>query len=156
MADSLFDDRVRRGIGGELTVSPGYGYNLRGSFGHRKKTGDSDPVISYTISASKSRLFGRDISIGFYHSGFDGPFENGRNSTMRTSFDTGRLGRLSLSYGRYAYAVNDFGDDRLSQMFETEWRKRIMTRTYLSSSVQYNTGDDIDGWRFIFEAGYRF
>lgn len=156
MADSLFDDRVRRGVSGDMTVSPGYGYNFRGSVGHRKKTGDADPVISYTVSASKGRLFNRDIFLGLYHSGFDGPFEKGRNSTIRTSFDAGRFGRLSLSYGRYAYAVKDFGDDRLSQMFETAWRKQIMPRTHFRSTVQYNSGDDIDGWRFILETGYRF
>jgi hypothetical protein len=156
MADSLFDDRTRQGVRGTVTVSPARSTWISGGIGYRKRSGDTDAFVTYSGSVRQSGLLSNRLSAGIYATGFDGPYEYGLNYALRTQLLTGTIGVVSAAYGRYLYAVDGNDDTRSSHFVESGLNADIGSHYYTNGMIQYNTGDDIDGWRLQLEFGYRY
>lgn len=155
-ADSLFDNRVRRGLRGRVDLSPVSRLWLSGSVGYRKADGDEDASMSYTGTARKSGIFVRGLSLGLTLSGFDGEFERGTNYSVRTQYFSQKLGQYYASFGGYRYSVVSQDDTRKSNRFELGTTYDFKAGYYIGGSTEWSTGDDIDGQRFQIEFGYRY
>ena len=109
LADSLFDDILRRGLRADLSVRPGKGYFISPNFGYNKRSSDGKATISYGISLNKSNFIAASQYANLQFSGFTGPFTDGYNY----SFRLGRYFRsnmISLGYGAYIYQFNSGGN----------------------------------------------
>ena len=155
LADSLFDNRTRQGWRTRLSWSLDGKWYASGSFGWRDHPDETDPTLTYNFNLRRSRLLTGKLSISMMYSAFNGPRENGQNYSGQIQVFTSRPGIMHLSYGRYEYDVEEFDEGRSSWYVETGLDTDFGRNYYLGSSIQYNTGNDIDGWRFVVELGYR-
>ncbi|HBY99937.1 MAG TPA: hypothetical protein DEO84_01330 [candidate division Zixibacteria bacterium] len=154
LADSLFDDILRRGLRVDLSIKPGKGYFISPNFGYNKRSGDGRATISYGISMNKSNFISSSQYANLQFSGFTGPFTDGYNY----SFRLGRYFRsnmLSLGYGAYIYQFNSGGNHN-NQWIQASGQFNLISNVYISTTYEYDSGDDIKGHRIYGELGYRF
>jgi hypothetical protein len=154
IADSLFDDILRRGLRADLSLKPGHGYFISPNFGYNKRSGDSKATISYGLSANKANFFLTSQFVNLQYSGFSGPFTDGYNYSLRS----GRYFRsnmISLGYGAYIYQFNS-GNSRNNQWVQINFQFDLITSSFISATYEYDTGDDAKGNRIFGELGYRF
>lgn len=155
VADSLFDDRSRQGWRARAEVSPGVHWYLSGSFGLRNHPDAADPTTAFSVNLRRSKFIRQSASLALMYSGFNGPHEHGTNYSGQLQIITIRPGVMHFGYGRYQYAVDEVNEDRSSWYLESGVDTDIGKNYYIGGSVQYNTGADIDGWRYRAEFGYR-
>lgn len=155
VADSLFDDRSRRGWRARAELSPGANWFLSGSFGLRNHSDATDPTTAFSINLRRSRFIRQSASLALIYSGFDGPHEHGTNYSGQLQIITIKPGVMHFGYGRYQYAVDESHEGRSSWYLESGVDTDIGRNYYIGGSIQYNTGADIDGWRYRAEFGYR-
>jgi hypothetical protein len=154
LADSLFDDILRRGLRADLSIKPGKGYFISPNFGYNKRSSDGKATISYGISLNKSNFIASSQYANLQFSGFTGPFTDGYNY----SFRLGRYFRsnmISLGYGAYIYQFNS-GGSRNNQWVQANGQFDLVSSIFVSATYQYDTGDDTKGHRIYGELGYRF
>jgi hypothetical protein len=154
LADSLFDDILRRGFRADLSIKPGKGYFISPNFGYNKRSSDGKATISYGISLNKSNFISASQYANLQFSGFTGPFTDGYNYSIRL----GRYFRsnlISLGYGAYIYQFNS-GDNRNNQWVQANGQFDLISSVFISTTYEYDTGDDTEGHRVYGELGYRF
>lgn len=156
LADSLFDDRTRTGWRTRVDWSPASAWNLSAGGGYRSRPDGEDPTLTYSFSVRRSSLGYRWLSASAYFNGFDGAFEHGANYSGRLQAQLPGAGLWHCAYGAYRYTVDKLDESRSSWWLETGVDTDIARHYYLSGQVQFNRGDDIDGWRLNTELGYRF
>lgn len=156
LADSLFDDRVRQGWRLRADWSPSNLWSIGVSGGYRDRPDNEDPTLTYSLSIRRSDLLYRWLSASLSVNGFDGAFEHGLNYLARLHLLTRQVGQWHFDYGNYRYSVEKLNESRKSWLVETGVDTDIARHYFLSGAVQYNSGDDIDGWRLQAETGYRF
>ncbi len=156
LADSLFDNRTRQGVRLRIDWTASGLWFLSGSLGRRDNSGETDPTISYSANLRRSKfpLAAATMALSFY--AFDGPHESGLNYSFRCQMSTAKFGLIHIGYGRYQYAVDEINENRSSWYLETGLDADLGAAYYLGLSGQYNSGADIDGWRFQTELGFRF
>ena len=154
MADSLFDDRERRGWRARADLSPLQNWYLSGSFGLRHNP-DENATETYSFNLRKTRFIIHAVSVSFMHNGFDGPHEHGTNYSARMQVFTVKPGIWHFAYGRYKYTIDDVNESRSSWYLESGLDTDFGRNYYAGGSVQYSTGADIDGWRYQLSIGYR-
>ena len=154
LADSLFDDILRRGLRADISVRPGRGYFISPNFGYNKRSSDGKATISYGLNLNKSNFLSKSHFVNLQFSGFSGPFTDGYNYSAR-------LGRyfhsnmISVGYGAYIYQFNS-GGTRNNQWIQLNGQFDLVSDLFLSSTYEYDTGDDAKGHRVYGELGYRF
>ncbi len=156
LADSLFDDRTRTGWRTRMDWSPTSTWNLSAGGGYRSRPDDEDPTLTYSFSVRRSSLGYRWLSASAYFSGFNGAFERGANYAARLQAQLPGAGFWHCGYGAYRYTVDKLDESRSSWWLEIGIDTDIARHYYLGGQVQFNQGDDIDGWRLNTELGYRF
>lgn len=154
--DSLFDDRLRQGVRlqSDLTL-PAHLFSSV-SAGYRNRSGDPDPTWSYSAQLRKGDLLFRGLSLSVQYAAFDGSFNRGYNYTIRaTSFFGGRYS-VNAAYGSYAYWAEGVQDFRNNDWIELSGQADFTRHYWLGVQWQTDSGDDIKGYRFQSELGYRF
>jgi hypothetical protein len=156
VADSVFDDRVRQGVRARLDWNASSAWRLGLGAGLRDRPDAADPTITYSLYVRRTRLFTSRMSASVNVSGFDGDGERGQNNAVQLGVEVPSLGHSRIRFARYRYTVQSIDETRSSWSVETGLDADIARHYFLSTAVQYNSGDDINGWRLNVEMGYRF
>jgi hypothetical protein len=156
LADSLFDDVLRKGFRADISLRPLRNYFLFGNFGFHKRGVDEGSTYSYSFGLNKTNLFSVRQSINAQFAGFTGPFTDGYNYSIRFNRTIRRGDMISFGYGAYIYKFGNNGNNRTNDWIQVSGQFDIYRRLYSSATYEYNMGDDTKGNRVIAELGYRF
>jgi hypothetical protein len=156
LVDSLFDEGLRQGARAQLELSAGPHTWMSGAFGYHTRSGEPNPTLSCSGTLRQNNVFVTGVSIGLQAAGFDGPFEKGYSyaATLTRTFLRGSM--IEGAYGAYSYSATDGTTYRRTQWFELSGQMDFTRSSYGGARIQYESGDDIAGFRSMLEIGYRF
>jgi len=103
---------------------------------------------------NKSNFISSSQYANLQFSGFTGPFTDGYNYSFRLGRYFGS-NMLSLGYGAYIYQFNS-GGNRNNQWMQVNGQFELISSIFVSTTYEYDTGDDTKGHRIYGELGYRF
>ncbi|MBI3872429.1 MAG: hypothetical protein HY304_05070 [candidate division Zixibacteria bacterium] len=154
VADSLFDDRVRRGVRVQVDVLPSTGLSLSGGAGTRSAGGGVDRTRSYNAAARKQGLWNSRSNISVQYSVFQG--KNTDGSSWNAVLGQGIRQRhwISLGTGIYRYTPEGQSQQRVNRRIDLTLRVAIGRHLTLNGLGQLNGGDDTQGRRV--ETGLTF
>lgn len=156
IADSLFDDQLRRGARVDLYLNLPFQLNFNSQIGYRKAADDPDPTVSLVFYASKSGIPTSQTRISARYSKFNGPTNDGYNYSIRVAQRFGEVLTLEAANGLYRYDLSLNGDSRSNKWWEGVLRLEAIRNWYADLLFQQNSGDDTDGYTFRAEIGRRF
>lgn len=156
VADSLFDDALRTGLRGNLSLRLPGNFFVFANGGYRNRETDPKATVSYSGGINKSNLIIRGLFINLNYADFSGPFSEGRNgsATLGQSFSSGH--RISVDYGFYGYTVTSVAETRNNRWARFNMDLNLFRHILFAGQYEYDWGDDLDGQRFMAELGYRF
>jgi len=156
IADSLFDNAMRQGLRGTVSLLLPANYRFFGNFGVRKRETDTNYTYSYGAGLNKVNFLVRGMRIFLNGAGFSNFFTQGVNY----SFTIGKYFRnnlnLDFGFGGYTYQLKAGNTNRNNQWGRISTMANIYYRFYINGQYEYNWGDDINGHRVLLELGYRF
>lgn len=154
LADSLFDDALRRGLRFYVNLRGLSNTHLNINIGQRKRDGDSRGTSSLSLSLRKQGLLFRTLGMDLNASGFSGPNISGDNYYGGLSLNFRGGQSLRFGSGQYNYRLKD-----IDLLQENNWlRLEIFwpaSRFYLNGSAEMSRGDNLAGSRSLLEIGYR-
>jgi len=155
LADSLFDDSMRRGARLSLSLRLPAQMRIYLYGGANKRSVESRYNYFYSFRLLKRSVLPGSNSLSFRFYGFDNPLTTGRQWTISWRQYFFRRHYLTLQYGRQTY---DFGSSgsRLNYWVRTSGQIQIFSRLYLQGSVAFHQGDDFQGVRYQIETGINF
>lgn len=155
LADSLFDDAFRQGARTSLSLRIARQYRLSASFGIRKRE-SGDASYSYRSALNAVNVFNSTVTASMRFLGFSNLYTEGINPSVSLSkyFNGGHS--LRLNYGNYMYSLKTNNSNRENQFAGLDGQLELPLHMYVSSSLQYDWGDDSKGYRLFAELGYRF
>lgn len=156
VADSLFDDELRRGLRTRLSLRLPARIVLNSELGYRKGSDESEATKSYSLYLSKSSLVLRGLNLSARLSAFTGPNSSGNTYTLRLNHQLNNRVMLGAGYGAYMYKTNLQAVQRRNDWWEGEVRIELPLRTFVYGRYQAQSGDDIVGNTLDLEIGKRF
>ena len=156
LADSLFDDALRLGLRGNLSVRLPDGLYFHTNLGIRKRQSDPKPAYSFSGGVRKTNFLMNRLFIGANIAAFSNQFTNGANTTFRIgkSFRNGH--RLEAGYGNYTYQIAATNNTRSNHSLRFDSHLTLLNRLFFSAQYEYDWGSDVNGHRILAEAGIRF
>lgn len=156
VADSLFDDALRTGLRGNLSLRLPGSIFVFANGGYRNRESDNKATVSYAGGINKSNLLLRGFFVNLNYAAFSGPFTDGQNGslTMGQSFSNGF--RMAVDYGIYAYTISSIAETRNSRWARLNMDLYLFRHIFFVGQYEYDWGDDLQGQRFLIELGYRF
>ncbi len=155
LADSLFDESLRQGLRGNLTLILPQNYRIFGNFGIRKMKTDVESTISYAGGVSKTNLIWRGSRIFLNGSGFSSFYTHGLNySVMFGQLFMNGI-QVDLGIGGYQYDLKTSQTKRHNQWSRFQLWTNLPYHFYFSGQYEYDWGDEINGNRILLEIGYR-
>lgn len=156
LADSLFDDALRTGLRGNISLRlPGSSY-FYANAGVRKRQTDPQATRSFSAGFNNSNLLLRGFFLQLNAAGFNGPVTDGYNGSVQIGQNFPRGHRLAVEYGTYAYTIANPGESRTNRWARGYVDLQLLRRVFLSGQYEYAWGQDLDGQRILAEIGYRF
>lgn len=156
IADSLFDDQLRRGARADLYLNLPHQFNFNSQVGYRKAANDADPTISYVFYASKAGLPAHQSRITLRYSNFNGPTNDGYNYSLRFAQRFGEILSLEAARGLYRYELAGNNDSRSNSWWEGVARLEAIRSWYFDALYQNESGADLNGYTLRLEIGRRF
>jgi len=156
LADSLFDEALRQGLRGTVTLILPQNYRLFGNFGIRKRETDTETTKSYAAGLSKTNFLLPSMRIYLNAAGFSNFFTRGLNYSLLVGRYLGNRMNLDIAYGGYLYSLKADNSNRTNRWVRVNMLTDLIGRFFLSGQYQYDWGDDMKGHRVLFEIGYRF
>lgn len=156
LADSLFDDALRTGLRGNISLRlPGSSY-LYANAGMRKRQSDPEATRSFSAGFNNSNLFLRGLFLQLNAAGFNGPVTDGYNGSAQIGQNFSAGHRLAVEYGAYAYTIANPDETRTNRWARAYVDVMLLRRVFVSGQYEYAWGQDLDGQRILAEIGYRF
>lgn len=156
LTDSLFDDFLRRGLRGNVSIRLPYNYRIFSNVGYRKRDGDPEPTYSYGGGINKSNFIIDRLFINLRASGFQNPFSDGYSFNVQIGQYFLRTNYLSIGYGNYYYKFSSTNSTRVNRSVQANGQFYLISRFFLSTQYEYGFGEDVKGHRVFAEFGYRF
>lgn len=151
IADSIFDDRVRQGIRGQLDLALPEGIALSAGAGVRSVEDESDRTVSYNGAIRKQGLINRKTTISLQGAAFDGKTNRGGNVNAALGQGFRQRDWIGLGAGIYRYTLAGEPSARINRKIDLTLRVGITRFLALNAMGQLHGGDDTRGHRF--EAG---
>jgi hypothetical protein len=155
MADSLFDDLVRRGARTQFSFRLPHHQTINLSFGANKRDSDSQLTFSYSGSYMNNDVFNSHLLLQVYAAGFASPLYNGVTTNVGLGKSLTQAFYLNLRYGNSIYQVSQ-GQRRSNHQLSVMSNINIGRHPFLNLMYEYDQGDDEKGHRSWIELGYRF
>ncbi|MCK6619379.1 MAG: hypothetical protein HUU32_15065 [Calditrichaceae bacterium] len=156
LADSLFDDALRTGLRGNISLRlPGSSY-LYANAGVRKRQSDPEATRSFSAGFNNSNLLWRGFFLQLSAAGFNGPVTDGYNGSAQIGQNFSAGHRLAVEYGAYAYTIANPDESRTNRWARAYVDVMLLRRVFVSGQYEYAWGQDLDGQRILAEIGYRF
>lgn len=156
LADSLFDDAFRQGLRASVNVRFTKDLRLFANSGIRDRGDNSPLTYSYMGGFNWSDLFDQRITMSIRAAGFSNLYTEGLNPSLTFSkyFRDGHS--VGIGYGNYSYMLKVNKQDRLNHWLRLDGQVELPLHMFLSSDLEYDWGDDSEGFRVFAEIGYRF
>jgi hypothetical protein len=155
MADSLFDDLVRRGARTQFTLRLPHHQTINLSLGMNKRDSDSHATFSYTASYMNNNVLSSHLLLQLYAAGFSSPLYNGATTNVGLGKSLTQAIYLNLRYGNSIYQIAQ-GQRRVNHQLSAMSNINIGRHLFLNLMYEYDQGDDEKGHRSWIELGYRF
>lgn len=156
VADSLFDDQLRRGLRGQANMHLPGEINMSVGTGYRKRSDDPDPTISYSFNLNKTGLGISGSSMNLRYSGFNGPESDGSNYGVRFSQYIHGSNSVEMGYSEYRYVAGNGLGSRINHSWDALLYLNLVRHVFFIGSGQIDRGDDTRGTALRGEIGYRF
>lgn len=156
LADSLFDDLVRRGARASVDLSLPASIRVSSTFGLRSREGQSKTTKSYSVNLGKTGFSKARLSFNVYMAGFSNHYADGFNITYSIGKYFKRGHQARISYGIYSYDYLQIDSRRSSRSLQFMGNIVLPARMNFMWEIRDSSGDDIDGRTFLAEIGYRF
>lgn len=156
IADSIFDDRVRQGVRGQLDVSLPDGIVISAGAGVRSVADESDRTISYNGAIRKQGLFNAKSTVSIQGAAFSSDVNSGHN--INASIGQGIRQRDWISLGACLYSYSLEGDSvaRTNRRIDLTVRLGITQSLAVNTLGQLSGGDDTRGHRLEAGLSYQF
>ncbi len=156
LADSLFDDALRHGLRGMVSLRLAPRWQAFANGGWRGRQGGGDNTWSWGGGLSRDGVLGAGLRVTAQANGFHGPRTSGLNPslTLLKAFPAGHS--LGLSGGFYRYKFGVLGARRTNSWLQVDATRRLTARLYMTGQYQHDWGDDVRGERFLAELGVNF
>lgn len=154
VADSIFDDRVRQGVRGQIDVTLPEGIVLSAGAGVRSVADESDRTISYNGAIRKQGLFNEKSTLNIQGAAFDSDANRGHNVNASIGQGIRQRDWVSLGAGLYSYSLKGDSAARVNRRVDLTIRVGITQFLAVNALGQLNGGDDTRGHRL--EAGMSF
>ena len=155
LADSLFDDLVRRGAKMSAEIRLPYSYRVSGNVGLRGRENVDDVSKSYSLNLNKTNLALLRINLSLNLAGFSNEYADGFNITYSLGKYFKRGDNLTLNYSIYSYDYTNSNTRRSSRAIAIRGSNLLSRRINAAWEFRQSSGDDIDGLAYFFELGYR-
>ena len=154
--EQFFDSLSRKGLRGRFQIRFSRYFNGSFHYGMRKRETDVNDSNYYGVNLYRRRLIDGTWSLNFKWNGFENPISEGSSPSLKIgkSF-ANQKHTLYLAYSQYDYRYLFNQTTRDSQWFRGEGYFTIGRQFFLSGQLEYNSGDDIEGYRLFFNFGYR-
>jgi hypothetical protein len=157
IVDSIFDDRVRQGVRGQVNLTFHGGFSASGGMGYRHRSGDPDATYSYTAAVRQSGLFTSRTSLSVDGSRFTGAGSDGQNLSVTLGQSLRVRDWISAGYGLYNYSLaSDSRSRHTNQRWTVSSRFELRRSLYLSGTFEIDHGDDREGRRWELGLGRTF
>ncbi len=154
--DRYFDHLSRRGWRANMRFKFTPHINFNGSYGLRTREGSDEETSTYMANIFVRNFPGKHWSGNLRVNGFENPLSRGTSGSLGLSYRLGNKGNtLGLSYSNYDYEFLSTGSDRHSEWWRFESYMALARRFFWSNQIEYNLGDDAEGYRFYVELGCR-
>lgn len=151
IADSIFDDRVRQGVRGQLDVTLPERIVLSAGAGVRSAADASDRTISYNAAIRKQGLLNEKSTISVQGAVFDSDANRGHNINASLGQGIRQRDWISLGAGLYHYTLEGDSSTRVNRRVDLTVRVGLTQSLAINALGQLNGGDDTRGHRL--EAG---
>ena len=152
--EQFFDDLARQGVRANLGWRINRDLSLNANYGMRSREGDEDADY-YLINLFHRNFFLKGLSLNLRVNGFSNNLTEGTSPAIRIGKRFGTLGNtLYLGYSTYDYRFTD-QPDRHSEWIRLEGYFVLSRGFFLSPQLEYNSGDDAEGYRIFLDLGYR-
>ncbi len=152
----LFDDALRRGLRGSISLRLPAKVFVYSNVGIRKRETDSRSTYSYAGGIRKADFLLRRLSLGINAAGFNSPLSSGYTASLRLAKSLLSGQRFEVGLGNYAYTGGVDNSTRNNKWARVNGYFPLMGRIFLYGQYEYNWGADIKGQRILTELGYRF
>lgn len=156
IADSIFDDHLYQGARVMLESSIPWHCRLSGSVGMRKRPDRDQPTWSYMGLFRANKLFVEGLSFSSQVTAYNGSLESGNMFSTTLTKTIGMMSSVGLVYGGYVYATEASLSKSSNNWVELTAQTDIARHWFLSTWLQSDFGDDMNGLRTQLELGYRF
>lgn len=156
LADSLFDEAMRQGMRGNLTIILPQDFRIFGNFGMRKRETDTESTISYAAGLGKTNFIIPYSRISLNSSGFSNFYSRGFYYSLLWGHFLWKKVNTDLSYGGYQYDLKADNRQRINRWIRWTFFTPLICRLYCSGQYEYQWGDDLTGHRILGEIGIRF
>lgn len=154
IADSIFDDRIRQGVRGQLDVTLPEGIVVSAGAGVRSIADESDRTTSYNGAIRKQGLFNEKSSINLLAAVFDSDASRGHNINASIGQGIRQRDWISLGAGLYSYSLAGSSSARVNRRIDLSVRVGLTQSLAINALGQLSGGDDTRGRRL--ETGMSF
>lgn len=156
LADSLFDDAFRQGVRIRTNLRLFKTVRLFANAGMRKTDARHSLTYSYTGGVHIMNILNKRLSASLKFSGYSNMYNQGINPSITISKYLSGGHSVRINYGNYLYRLNSEDNERLNQWMRFGAQIELPLHLFISSSYEYDWGDDRNGHHLYTELGYRF
>lgn len=156
IADSIFDDRVRQGVRGQLDVSLPERIVISAGAGVRSVADEADRTISYNGAIRKQGLFNAKSTVSIQGAAFNSDANSGHNINASIGQGIRQRDWISLGAGLYSYSLEGDSVARINRRVDLTIRLGITQSLAVNALGQLSGGDDTRGHRLEAGMSYQF
>lgn len=156
IADSIFDDRIRQGVRGQLEVSLPEGIVASAGVGVRSVAVEPDRTVSYNGSIRKQGLFNAKSTVSIQGAAFNSDANSGHNINASIGQGIRQRDWISLGAGLYSYSLEGESAARTNRRVDLTVRLGITQSLAVNALGQLSGGDDTRGHRLEAGMSYQF
>lgn len=156
IADSIFDDRVRQGVRGQLDVSLPSGIVVSAGAGVRSVADEPDRTVSYNGAIRKQGLFNAKSSVSIQGAAFNSESNSGHNINASIGQGIRQRDWVSIGAGLYSYSLKGDSTSRINRRADLTVRFGITQSLAVNALGQLSGGDDARGHRLEAGMSYQF
>ncbi len=160
LPEEVFTRIFNEGARASLQWQSRSGWNVSGGVGQeRSDARGSKPTNSGSLSVYKTNLFGWSLTAGADASFYDGGIARGFVASARARKAIGSGNDLGLTLGMSSAQITSLdlaAPTRRNQWVRLSGTWRLPWSLYLMGEAEYDTGDDVNGTRYLLEVGYTF
>lgn len=154
--EDVFNLLLREGARTSLEYQGSRGLNVSAGVGLERQESGQDPTTSATLTVYHSNLFGWMLLGGADVTYYTGGVAEGYVASLRVRKYLRGGHDLGLTIGASETKVLGAVAPRSNQWARLSGTLELPFRLYLLGEIEYSTGDDLEGTRYLAEIGRRF